>query len=200
MKIQWPLLTLTFYPSLCPIFIWSLYNSAYGFTDHSLTTSYSTDMPGTAENGQWLGQTLDDSIRKSAILTRISTVLLKRFYPYIGRFQQHRPFSTILDMLAHLARFFAIFVSPSSFKLALKWCIYCDILKVPRKIKNDDKQCWGIYLVSTSFTVVSFLFEAFRYDEFSFLKLHEFSVFEEFLLCLFWLKFFLILKNSPGYG
>ena len=67
MKIQWPLLTLTFYPSLCPIFIWSLYNSAYGFTDHSLTSSYSTDIPGTVENSRWFGQKSDASIRTSAV-------------------------------------------------------------------------------------------------------------------------------------
>ena len=71
-----------------------------------------------------------------------------------------------------------------------------------KNLETNDKQCWGIYLVSTSFTVVSLLFEAFRYDEFSFLKLHEFSVFEEFLLCLFWVKIFQkLLSGSPsGHG
>ena len=74
----------------------------------------------------------------------------------------------------------------------LKCLICCEILNfhanTDKNLERNDKQCWGIYLVSTSFTVVSLLFEAFRYDEFSFLKLHEFSVFEEFLLCLFWFK------------
>ena len=77
-------------------------------------------------------------------------------------------------------------------------CLICiEILNfhenTDKNLERNDKQCWGIYLVSTSFTVVSLLFEAFRYDEFSFLKLHEFSVFEEFLLCLFRFK---ILKIS----
>ena len=86
--------------------------------------------------------------------------------------------------------------------MSMLWKCHICYENADKNLETNDKQCWGIYLVSTSFTVVSLLFEAFRYDEFSFLKLHEFSVFEEFLLCLFGVQLFQkrpasALYNSP---